>query len=248
MKKISFFYLILFIQLLYWGALRQISYPFLVNNNFSIVPFQHLINSLGIIFPALLLSIEIFFYVFILNLSLSLFIASYIVKNKIPNWINLFFYLPVLAPAFLPAFGLYDLFIDYGLLGTKFGVVIGQSCILFPFMIRPIELHLRHLNFKYEKIAYDLGESIFATFRKVTLPLLFPSILTGTFLTLIGSFNDYLITFLIGDSQVETLPIKLLPLLSSDNRNLITISIITYLIPIILLTLFFKEDKDYNYA
>lgn len=248
MKKIIFFYLVLFFQLLYWSSFKQITFPDLINESFSFLDSHVFLESILSFTPSLALSVEIFFYVFVLNLLFSLLVGHFIVKNNFPKWFNLFFYLPVLAPAFLPSFGLYDLFLKYDLIGTKLGVVLGQSCILFPFMIRPIEVHLRNVNFRYEKMAYDLGESSFKTFFKITLPLLYPSILNGTFLTLIGSFNDYLITFLLGDAQIETLPVKILPLLNGDNRNLITISILTYLVPILLLTIFYKEDKDFNYA
>lgn len=248
MKKFSFLYLFLFTQLFYWLLFKQISYPKLWSNEFFLLDTFAFVSSLKQILPSLLLSFEIFFYVLIVNLIFGVGIGFYIVKMKLPQWINIFFYLPILAPAFIPVFGLYDFLIINELLGTKFSVVVGQSCMLFPFMIQPIENHLRSLNFKYERIALDLGDSHLKIFFKITIPLLIPSILIGSFMTLIGSFNDYLITFMLGDGLIETLPVKLVPFLSGDNRNLIVLSIITYLIPIFLITIFYKENKEFNHA
>lgn len=248
MKKIALFYIFLFAQLFYWLSFKQISFPKIISDKVYLVDLTDLLNNMISLLPAFFQSLEIFFYVLIINVIFAIWISINLVKFNISQKLSALFYLPILAPLFLLAFGLYDIFAYLNLLGSKMGIVLAQSCVLFPFMLRPIEISLRQRDFNYEKIAFDLGESKLNTFYKVTIPLLYSPIKLGAFLTLIGSFNDYLLTLLIGDTLIETLPVKVLPMFLGDNRSLIALSIIFYLIPILVLTILHKEDQDIKYA
>jgi spermidine/putrescine transport system permease protein len=56
----------------------------------------------------------------------------------------------------------------------------------------------------------DLGANEWTTFRKVTLPLLAPAILSAALLGFAISIDDFVITaFLMGDQTSATIPVKL---------------------------------------
>ena len=242
------FYIVLIVQLVLWALSPRLVYPEIISDellDFSFSEYSNLFIELLLGFRE---SFQILLGVIIVNLCTMIPIAYFLAKKDDPllNKLSLLLYFPLMAPALLPALGLYGLFIDLDLLGTKLGIILVQSSFLYPYMLRPIEISLRESNFKYERIAYDIGEGRLRTFFKITLPNLINPISFGMFLTLVGSFNDYIVTFLIGDTQIKTLPIILYPLMLSDNRSSSSIAVIMYCIPIILLVLLINRSKRFK--
>ncbi|MDG1439012.1 MAG: ABC transporter permease subunit [Emcibacteraceae bacterium] len=246
-KKLSLintFYLILFGHLGFWLLAPRLPYPQLIADTIDIANvfggqnfrpfFDALFNSVTV--AALVIAINLIF-----ALPIAMMLTLY--QNKATNIISSLLYIPVLAPALLPAFGLYELFIRTNIIGSHLSIAVAQSAILFPYMLKPIENFLRNRGYSMEQVAYDLGESKFRTFIKVTLPSLIPAITFGGFLSFIGSFNDYLIAFLIGDLKINTLSVTLYPLIQSDNRTTSIITILIYITPLILLVAFSARLK-----
>lgn len=247
MKKLSIinaFYLILFGHLGFWLLAPRLPYPQLIPETIDLA------NVLGgqnfeLFFDGLVNSITVAALVIAINLIFALPIALLLTRHqsKTTNIISSLLYIPVLAPVLLPAFGLYELFIRTDIIGSYLSIAIAQSAILFPYMLKPIENFLRNRGNYMEQVAYDLGESRFHTFMKITLPPLIPAITFGGFLSFIGSFNDYLIAFLIGDLKINTLSVILYPLIQSDNRTTSIITILIYITPLILLVAFSTRLK-----
>jgi ABC-type spermidine/putrescine transport system permease subunit II len=236
-------YLLVIIQLLYWTLLPSLAYPefFSIDSlsfNFDSFNYLRLVKALGN-------SFFIFLCVGATNLVVMLPLAYFLAKynsNAIQR-LSILLYLPILSPILLPTLGLYESFARYDLLGTYTGVILIQCSFLYPFMLKPIESSFLNNGFLYEKVARDLGESRWNTFVKIICPLVKDAVGFGFFLTLIGSFNDYIVTFLIGDTLIETVPTLLYPLMLSDNRALSTFSVLIYTFPILLLVLFMKKKK-----
>ena len=63
------------------------------------------------------------------------------------------------------------------------------------------------MDLTLETAAADLYASPWQAFRRVTLPLLFPGILSGAALAFITSFDDFTITQLIAGPGQTTLPL-----------------------------------------
>ena len=245
---LCFFYLLLIGQLVLWALSPRLVYPNIISDelfSFSFGEYTGLFMELLMGFKE---SLQILLGVILVNFCTMTPIAYFLAKKDDPllNKLSLLLYFPLMAPALLPALGLYDIFIDLDFLGTKLGIILVQASFLYPYMLRPIEISLRESNFKYERVAYDIGEGRIRTFFLVTLPKLIKPVSFGMFLTLVGSFNDYIVTFLIGDTQVKTLPIILYPLMLSDNRSSSSIAVIMYCIPIILLVLLFSRSKRFQ--
>lgn len=58
-----------------------------------------------------------------------------------------------------------------------------------------------------ENAARDLYASEWVTFKRVTFPLLFPGILSGTMLVFIISLDDFIITLMVAEAGSTTLSI-----------------------------------------
>ena len=241
------FYIILFLHLGFWLLAPRIPFPVIIPDTIDIPSLIDLQN-FRLFLSALTNSFIVAALVITINLLFALPIALLLTKNnnKYTALISSFLYIPLLAPVLLPAFGLYEIFIRTDIIGTYFAVAVAQSTIIFPYMLKPIENFLRNRGYHLEQVAHDLGENSIGCFYKVTLPSLASPIIFGSFLSFIGSFNDYIIALLIGDLSVSTLSVVLYPLIQSDNRITSIITILIYIAPLILLVIYSSRLKIVN--
>ncbi|MDZ7734693.1 MAG: ABC transporter permease subunit [Acidimicrobiia bacterium] len=64
------------------------------------------------------------------------------------------------------------------------GVVLAQAFVALPFLVITVEAGLRSLDHRYEDVAATLGAGRAYVLRRVTLPLLAPSLTAGLVLAL----------------------------------------------------------------
>jgi spermidine/putrescine transport system permease protein len=87
-------------------------------------------------------------------------------------------------------------------------IVIGHVVVSLPFTILTIAPRLERLSVSVEEAARDLGASPGSTFRRVTVPLLTPAIVSAYLIAFTLSFDEYAIaSFVAGD--VTTYPLYL---------------------------------------
>ncbi|MDP1719548.1 MAG: ABC transporter permease [Candidatus Nanopelagicaceae bacterium] len=77
-------------------------------------------------------------------------------------------------------------------------IIIGLSYLWLPYMILPIYAGLERLPNSLLDASGDLGARNFYTFRKVILPLIFPSLVAGSMFTFSLSLGDYITAQIIG--------------------------------------------------
>jgi spermidine/putrescine transport system permease protein len=80
---------------------------------------------------------------------------------------------------------------DQYLVGTPFLVIFGLTYNFIPFMTLPLYTSLERLDIRYLEAGADLYANPRKVFRKVTLPLSMPGIVSGTLLTFIPIAGDY---------------------------------------------------------
>ncbi|MDS0477119.1 ABC transporter permease [Natrinema sp. 1APR25-10V2] len=85
-------------------------------------------------------------------------------------------------------------------------VMIGQLVFVTPFVLITVSARLRGFDPELEEAARDLGASKWQTYRRVTLPILMPGIVSGALFAFTLSFDDFLIAFFTSGVQ-NTLPI-----------------------------------------
>ncbi len=87
---------------------------------------------------------------------------------------------------------------DGRLLATPVAVIAGLTYNFMPFMTLPIYASLDKVDHRLIEAAGDLYASPFTGFRKVTLPLSMPGVVSGTLLTFIPACGDYINAELLG--------------------------------------------------
>jgi spermidine/putrescine transport system permease protein len=87
---------------------------------------------------------------------------------------------------------------DGRLLATPVAVIAGLVYNFMPFMTLPIYASLDKVDYRLVEAAGDLYSAPFTGFRRVTLPLSLPGVVSGTLLTFIPACGDYINAELLG--------------------------------------------------
>jgi putative spermidine/putrescine transport system permease protein len=92
------------------------------------------------------------------------------------------------------------------LMYNEFGTVVALVHIYVPYMVLTLAGVIGRIDERLEEAARGLGASRFQAFLEVTLPLSLPGILAGSLLVFALSISAYVTPFLMGGTDVLTLP------------------------------------------
>lgn len=137
--------------------------------------------------------------------------------------------LPFMIPATVFAMGIQMTFIKIGLNNTITGVIIVHTICSLPYAVRIIIEGMEAVGNKLEEQARVLGASPVQAFRKVTLPILTPVLLSAMSMSYIVSFSQYFLTLLIGGGRVKTFSIVMVPYLQSGDRTIASVYSVMFL-------------------
>ena len=144
---------------------------------------------------------------------------------------------PIIVPGLAVVLGIDTLFIRYGLSGNVYGVALVHLVPTLPYMTLVMSGVYSNYDVDYELQARSLGAGRWATQRFVTLPAVFPGVVVGALFTFLISWSQYILTLLIGDGQVETLPILLFNFARSEPAIAGALSVVFVLPGIVVLLL-----------
>lgn len=118
------------------------------------------------------------------------------------------------------------------------GVVVAATFVAMPFFVITVEAALRNVDQRYEQVAASLGASRVTVFRRVTLPLITPSLAAGSVLAWARALGEFgaTITFagnIVGRTQ--TLPLAVFLRLESDPDAAIALSLVLLAVSFVVL-------------
>ena len=79
-----------------------------------------------------------------------------------------------------------------------YGILIGAVLFNLPFAVRPFAAAFAGMDRRLIEASWCLGVSRFETFRRVTLPLCWPGILTGLILTFAHAVGEFGVVLMVG--------------------------------------------------
>ena len=95
------------------------------------------------------------------------------------------------------------------MLGQLWPVGIACCVINLPFMIWAVTASASRLDPDLELAAANCGAPPLQTFLSVTLPAVMPGIITGSLLMFILALNEFLVSLLLVDARIVTLPVQI---------------------------------------
>lgn len=131
----------------------------------------------------------------------------------------------------------YDL-TGYALPFTTAGVVVAQTFVAMPFLVTTLEGALSGLDGRFEEAAATLGASRLTVLRRVTLPLIAPSLLAGLVLTWARALGEFGATITFAGNfpgTTQTMPLAVYTLLEVDRDAAIALSLVLLVISVAVL-------------
>jgi putative spermidine/putrescine transport system permease protein len=135
-------------------------------------------------------------------------LASLGLRRRMPaigGLIRTLFMLPVVVPAVVLGIGMQILLARIGLANTYLAVIIAHTVVAVPFVVISVSGSLAGIDTRVELAAASLGASPANVFRRVTLPLAMPGILSGAVLAFATSLDEVVLTLFVAGPNQRTL-------------------------------------------
>jgi len=160
--------------------------------------------------------------------------------------------LPLVLPPVVGGVALLSVFGRRGLLGPALArvgiglpfstaaVVVAETFVAMPFLVVTVEGALAGSDLRYEQVAATLGARDWTTFRRVTLPLVGPSVAAGAVLCLARALGEFGATITFAGNlpgTTQTLPLAVYIALETDPDAAVALAVVLLAISVTVLLL-----------
>ncbi len=163
-----------------------------------------------------------------------------------PRWLPFLVLTPVAMPEILLGVSLLLFFRQ--VLDLSLGLVsilIAHITFSIGFVAVIVRARLAGMDESIFEAARDLGATPWATFRRITLPLILPALLAGFLMAFTLSIDDFVITFFVAGVGVNTLPLQIYSMIKvavTPEVNAISTLLMALTLSLILLASRFAPD------
>ena len=116
---------------------------------------------------------------------------------------------PMIIPTIITAIGYFFLARKLKLVGSIFGMAVGEAILALPVVVIIATATLQGFDRRLERAALSLGASHWYTFRRITLPLIAPGVVSASLFAFLAAFDDLLIPLFLGGVRVQTLTVRI---------------------------------------
>jgi spermidine/putrescine transport system permease protein len=116
-------------------------------------------------------------------------------------------YIPIIIPEIVMGIGLLSLYATLKMTLGLLTITLSHIAFSIPFVALVVRARLHGFDRSLEEAAMDLGADELTTFRRVTLPVILPGVLSGAMLAFTLSLDDFIITFFTAGPGSSTLPL-----------------------------------------
>ena len=158
--------------------------------------------------------------------------------------------LPLVLPPVVGGVGLLYAFGRRGVLGpaladlgislpfTTAGVVLAEAFVAMPFLVVTVEGALAASDLRYEHAAQTLGASRWTVLRRVTLPMVAPSVAAGTVLCFARALGEFGATITFAGSfpgTTQTMPLAVYLALETNPEGAIALALVLLAVSLLVL-------------
>ena len=136
---------------------------------------------------------------------LALALARYRFRGR--QVVEALLYVPIVTPEIVVGISLLILFVLGGIPLGIGSIVVAHVAFNISFVTVVVHARLQGMDRSLEEAAMILGADELTAFWRVTVPQLWPGILSGAMLAFTMSFDDYVITSFVSGTGSQTLPI-----------------------------------------
>ena len=175
--------------------------------------------------------------------------ALAIARHQFPGReaLSALFMSPLMIPHVVLGIAFLRFFTQTGLSGTFTALLVSHIVVVFPFALRLTLAAATGMDRSVEMAAVSLGADDWTLFRRVTLPLILPGVVSGWALAFIQSFDEVTMTVFLAAPGIETLPVRMFlyiqdnidPLVTSVSASVIAVTVVA----LVLLDRFYGLER-----
>jgi putative spermidine/putrescine transport system permease protein len=134
-----------------------------------------------------------------------------LVRGRFPGKTTVFAVLlsPLVVPGIVTALAIFFFFHRLHLFGSIVGIAIGLAATALPVAVIMIAATLQGFDTRLEQAAMGLGASRLVAFRRVTLPLIAPGLVSAALFTFLVAFDELLIPLFLSAPGLEPLSVRI---------------------------------------
>lgn len=191
-----------------FGNVTAIIFP---PRQFGIALFEQFFTQPGWV-SATLVSLRIAVFTTVLSVILGVPAAYALVRGHFPgrNFLALFLVGPIMVPGVVVSLALYIYFANIGLRDGDVRLVLGHMIATLPFVIIMSSAGMRQVDPALETSATIMGASRLTVFFRITIPLIWSSIMASALFCFLLSFDEIVISWFVARPDTITLPVKML--------------------------------------
>lgn len=143
---------------------------------------------------------------------------------------------PMIVPLVIVAAGAYFFLLPFGLTNSLLGLALVHAALGAPFVLITVSATLAGLDPALPRAAASLGATPAHAFRRVTLPLIAPGVISGALFAFVTSFDEVVVAIFLTGPQQRTLPRQMFDGLR-DNISPAILAVATLLIAVAVVLL-----------
>ena len=129
--------------------------------------------------------------------------------TRTENMMEALMTLPIMIPEIILGLAFMVIFNAAGIRGNELRLVLAHTTFCIPYVFLNVKSRLAGMDKSIFDAARDLGASPVRVLKDITLPLCRPAVISGAFLALAMSLDDFVISFFVYGAGEGTLPIKI---------------------------------------
>jgi putative spermidine/putrescine transport system permease protein len=210
-------------------------YPQLIPNEWSLDAWNRVLNDdlFEAFYNSVTIAVSVTVVSVIIGIPASRAMGLYTFRGK--RIVEFLILAPTIVPGIAVAMGLNINFLRWGLAGEPFGVGLVHLVPVMPYVVLTLSGVFANYNPEFEQQARTLGAGAIRTFWYVTLPAIFPGLVVASLFAFLVSWSQYILTFLIGQGRVITMPVLLFTIIpGGKNPNIAAMSLV-FIAPAVLI-------------
>ncbi|MCZ4354766.1 ABC transporter permease [Roseovarius aestuarii] len=116
---------------------------------------------------------------------------------------------PLIIPVIITAAAIFGVFRIWGLYGSLPGLIIAHVILTLPFVMSTVSANLMVFDNRLEDAAANCGAPPFTAFRRITLPLIAPSVLSGMLFAMVISFDELVVSLFLSTPTVRPVTVQM---------------------------------------
>jgi len=132
--------------------------------------------------------------------------------------------MPLAIPVVIVAVATFYYFAWLNLVGSYLGMILAHSVLAIPFVVVTVTATLQGFDLNLVRAGASLGAPPAVVFRRVTLPLIMPGVVSGALFAFVTSFDEIVVALFIASPLQRTLPRQIFSGISESVNPTITVA------------------------